>query len=61
MVDLCFPIVVGIEHPVINQPELVGMGVEIDAVNHPDAFNNTMRVTPVLPTHQLDFVTIFFI
>ncbi len=61
MVNFGFTILLGIEDAVVKQPELVGGGIEVDAVDHPNAFDNAMSLTRVLTTHQLDLMSMFFV
>lgn len=42
--DFGLPVGIGIEDAKVNEPELVGFGIEIDAVDHPDPFDESVRV-----------------
>lgn len=48
VVNLGFAIRVGAEYAVVNEPKLIGFGIEINAVDNADAFDKSMRVATVL-------------
>jgi hypothetical protein len=53
VIEFAGAIAVWIRHPVVNQPELVSLGIDLDAGHHPNAFDHSCGMATVLATHQL--------
>ena len=54
VVELGLAVGVGGEEAVVDEPELVGFGVDVHAVDQADAGNHAVGVARILATHQLD-------
>lgn len=54
MIQFCLPVSLWVINPIVNDPELINFGVDINTGHHPDPFDHHMRVTAVLSPDQFD-------
>ena len=54
MFELTLAIPLRVVDAVVNHPELIPGGIDVDAGDDADPFHHGMGVTAILPTHQLD-------
>ena len=54
VVQLAFAVAVGVVDAIVNQPELVGLGLDIHTSHDPDAFDDGFGVAAILGAHQFD-------
>jgi hypothetical protein len=54
VIEFAVAIAVRIINPVVNPPELVGLGIDLDTGPPPDAFDHGLGIVTVLMTHQLN-------
>jgi len=54
MMELGLAVAVGVVDVVADDPELLSLGVDMDAVDHPDALDHRLGVAAVLAAHQPD-------
>ncbi len=59
MLGLAVP--VGIVEPVIEQPELLGLGIDVDAGYHANALDNRLGVAAPLAAHEFNPMGILFV
>ncbi len=59
--ELGLVVVVGRVNSPIDNPVTLGYWIYIQAVDNTDSFNQSMRVTAVLQTHDFNFVRMFFV
>jgi hypothetical protein len=53
VIEFAFAVAVRVVNPVINQPKLVHLGIDIHAAHHADAFDHGLGVAAVLRANQL--------
>lgn len=56
MIQFRFAVSRRIIDPIINDPKLIQFRIDIHTSHDPDAFDNAMRISTVLPPHQLNVV-----
>lgn len=61
MVELAFAIPIGVVQTVVDDPVLPAVGVNVQAIDHADAFDQTVGVAAVLQPHQIDMVRVVFV
>jgi len=61
VVEFSFAIVVGGKEAIVEQPKLVGFGIDVYSGNQPDAFNQAVSVATVLAANQFDAVAVALI
>ena len=54
VMELGLAVALGVVDAVVDDPELLGFGVDVDAVNHPDAPDHRVGIAAVLAAHQSD-------
>jgi len=54
MIQLSLTVPVRVENPVVDDPGLVSVWIDVDTRHHPDAFDDPMHVPTVLSPHQLN-------
>ncbi len=52
VVKFGFPIALRVVNPVVDQPELISCGMNVDTRDHPNAFDYGTCIAAVLPSHQ---------
>ena len=61
MVELCLAVRLGGEDAVVDEPELVCVGIVVDTVDQADALDDAMRVARVLTPDQLYPVAVLLV
>ena len=56
MVELALAVPLGVVQTVVDDPVLPVVGVDVQAVDHPDALDQAMSVATVLQPHQIDMM-----
>lgn len=54
MIELGFAVPVGIIQPVVDQPEIIGFGIDTETAHDTDTADQALRITAILATDQLD-------
>jgi hypothetical protein len=54
MIELGFPVRFGIVQPVVDPPEIIGFGINVEAIHPTDAPGQVVRITAVLATDPFD-------
>ncbi len=54
MVELALAVPIRVINAIVNDPELVGVGGNVDTRHHPNPFDNGVGIAAVLPSHQFD-------
>lgn len=54
LIKLRFAIAIGVINAIINDPKLVGLGVDINAGDDADAFDDVVGIATVLAAHQVN-------
>ena len=57
----CRPSLRGRKQSVINQPKLIGAGIDINTGDNPDAFDDGVSIARILPPHRFDRMRIIFV
>lgn len=61
VIDLAFAINVRVVDPVVDDPKLVGVRIDVNAAHNADAANYALRVTAPLPAHPADDCRMVFV
>ena len=56
MVELAFTVPLGVVQTVVDDPVLATLGVDVQAIDHADAFDQSVGVAAVLQPHQIDMM-----
>jgi len=61
MLQLRFSITIWVIDTVINDPELIGLRIDIHTSHNTNAFDDPVRIPAILAPHQFDFVGIILV
>ena len=61
VIELRLPVLIGGVDPVVDDPEPVGLGVDVDAVDHADAADDALGVPAPLPPRRLDLARVVLV